>query len=103
MLRIALLMLFAALAGGSCVAEVLQTERACAYPVAHTPDPDVAAEDLNRPGYLPPAWIEVGQDREGPGGWFFTITAAVIRIDLQTGEVSGLADPAAAPHEPTCD
>ncbi|BCW89452.1 hypothetical protein sos41_26150 [Alphaproteobacteria bacterium SO-S41] len=71
------------------MAEVIQTEPSCAYPVEHRPDSDVAAGDLNGPLDLPPLELELRQYIPVEGRWFLDATLGAIRVDLQTGAVTG--------------
>ena len=71
------------------MAEVIQTEPSCTYSVAHQPDSDVAAEDLNGPIRLPPLEIELRRYIPASAGWFLDAALGSIRIDLATGAVSG--------------
>ena len=104
MVRIALILCCSLLAGGTAVAEVLQTEPPCEVSVAHSPDPDVAADDLNGREPPPPVELGVRRDINGKGAWFLEALAATIRIDPQTGAISGppgLVGGQTA--KPTCD
>ncbi len=73
----------------SASAEVLTTEPACAYPVTHVPDANVAAEYPNGPVTLPPLELELRRLIPVRAGWFIEASLGVIRVDLQTGAVAG--------------
>ena len=71
------------------MAEVIQTEPSCASPVDHKPDSDVAAGNLDGPFDLPPLELELRQYIPVDGRWFLDAALGTIRVDLQTGAVTG--------------
>jgi hypothetical protein len=70
-------------------AEILKTEPACAYSVAHEPDADIAAEDLNGSINLPPLELQLRRDIPVRSAWFLEAALGAIRLDLHTGAAAG--------------